>query len=168
MPDREQSIPLSNVFASQFLESLSNETEPPTASEAVNAGPWNVAPTREKEEWAVVRAQVHGQPEAVFWTRPAALLFAAILPGIGREPLYLPDLESLHGRHGMLTLWGEQGLKPIGWTRVFDQNYAEALHVVEAIVRDPLSLSYLIEAAGHSALVISGRMLAERWRRQLC
>ena len=165
-----QFTPLSNVFAPAFLESMSHEDDPVTASEAVNAGPWNVAPTHERREWAVVRAQVHDQPEAVFSTREAALLFAAVLPGIGREPLFLPDPQQslTEGRHGVLSLWGEQGYKPIGWTRAFDQSYAEALHVVEAIVRDPLSLSYLIEAAGHSALVISGRVLAERWRRRLC
>lgn len=49
---------------------------------------------------------------------------------------------------------------PAGHLRDFDEDLAAALHVVEAIVRSPVSLARLLEAAGFVALEQAGRILA--------
>jgi len=51
-----------------------------------------------------------------------------------------------------------------GHLRDFDEGLAFALHLAAAIVRSPMALAWLLEAAGHVALQQAGRILDQRVR----
>ena len=51
-----------------------------------------------------------------------------------------------------------------GHLRDFDEGLAFALHLAAAIVRSPVALAWLLEAAGHVALEQAGRILDHRVR----
>jgi hypothetical protein len=51
-----------------------------------------------------------------------------------------------------------------GHLRDFDEGLAFALHLAAAIVRSPVALAWLLEAAGHVALDQAGRILDQRVR----
>ncbi len=51
-----------------------------------------------------------------------------------------------------------------GHLRDFDEGLAFALHLAAAIVRSPVALAWLLEAAGHVALEQAGRILDRRVR----
>ncbi len=51
-----------------------------------------------------------------------------------------------------------------GHLRDFDEGLAFALHLAAAIVRSPVALAWLLEAAGHVALEQAGRILDQRVR----
>jgi len=51
-----------------------------------------------------------------------------------------------------------------GHLRDFDEGLAFALHLVAAVVRSPVALAWLLEAAGHVALEQAGRILNRRIR----
>jgi hypothetical protein len=51
---------------------------------------------------------------------------------------------------------------PAGHLRDFDEGFAAALHIVAALVRSPISLAMLLEAAGYVALEQAGRILHRR------
>jgi hypothetical protein len=53
---------------------------------------------------------------------------------------------------------------PAGHLRDFDEALAGALHVAAALVRSPVALAWLLEAAGHVALEQAGRILDRRVR----
>ncbi len=93
MRDFEQSISPSfrNAFTPEFLQRIGERDEPLTAAEADVAGPWAV------EEmpgvgWGLYRAGEGAarqfRPHAVFRDRAIALLFAAVLPGTGRDKAF--------------------------------------------------------------------------------
>jgi hypothetical protein len=51
---------------------------------------------------------------------------------------------------------------PAGHLRDFDEGFVDALHLVAVLVRSPLSLAMLLEAAGYVALEQVGRILHRR------
>ncbi len=82
MPDH----PKPNVFAPEFLEQAFEREPPPlTGPEATWAGPWKVEP--QDGSFFVVR-ESGGEPVVVTERRETALLLAAVLPVVGRDPLY--------------------------------------------------------------------------------
>ena len=91
-PKDNPSHPLSpsNAFSAVFLRRFDERDEPITSAEADMAGPWSVEPVAGRG-FGLFRAGEHParsfQPFAVFPDRFLALLAAAVLPGIGREPL---------------------------------------------------------------------------------
>src|SRR5262245_50068304 len=95
MPDHSHSNPSappspSNAFSRLFLRRLDERDEPITSAEADMAGPWSVEPLPGRG-FGLFRAGERPprgfSPHAVFADRFLALLAAAVLPGLGREPL---------------------------------------------------------------------------------
>jgi hypothetical protein len=133
-------------------------------------------------------------PYAVFRRREMALLAAAVLPATGRELLFRLDTEADAEGFPLLaslaasakgaspaarsseTLAGAlsapetgsaaAGSSPAaaGHLRDFDEGLAGALHLAAALVRSPVALAWLLEAAGHVALEQAGRILDRRVR----
>ena len=172
-----------NAFTTDFLHQLDQAGEPDGAREADVAGPWVVRRIHYQGAvgFAVLRDWENPQdgdpPCAVFRRRETALLAAAVLPALGREPLYRLATEPdgagfpLHAGSGAK----DPALVPItvavtatphpgiaGHLRDFDEDLATALQLVAALVRSPLSLASLLEAAGHVAVEQAGRILATR------
>jgi hypothetical protein len=122
-------------------------------------------------------------PFAVFRRRETALLAAAVLPATGREPLFRldtePDARGFPLRasgapcprqdrrlEGEGDVAGPPPAAPpadpanlVGHLRDFDEGLADALQVAAALVRSPVALARLLEAAGYVALEQAGRIL---------
>jgi hypothetical protein len=167
-----------NAFDSAFLEQVQAEEEPLTAAEADLSGPWKLEALPPDAGWpgafAVLRVWESldrgDLPEAVFLHRETALLCAAALPLVEREPLFhLHDEPAagapLPGGHPVSSLYGEQGVVVRGWLRRFQPELVEALHLLEGLVRAPHHLADVGCAAGGGALHHLGRILAERLAR---
>ena len=161
-----------NAFSPEFLEQLHEDPEPLTAGEADLAGPWKVEAVPEPGGgFAVLReweSQERGDvPEAVFVDEETAILCAAVLCLIEREPLFhlaeeaAPDAP-LPAGYPVTAVYGEQGPRVCGKLRRFNPAVVVALHLIEALVRRPRSLAEVILAAGAGALEQVGRYLAER------
>ena len=132
-------------------------------------------------------------PYAVFRRRELALLAAAVLPATGRELLFRLDTEPDADGFPLLaslatsarratpaarsseTLAKAHSAQETGSARVgssaaaghlrdFDEGLAGALHLAAALVRSPVALAWLLEAAGHVALEQAGRILDRRVR----
>ena len=149
----------SNAFTSEFLARLDQQDEPLTAAQADVAGPWIVVPIP-SPGWAVLRrgeslAAGH-VPRAVFLHRERALLAAAVLPGTGFDRLF--RLQHERSPEGYAV---ESGGQIIGYLRNYDPELAAAMHMAEALVRLPESLTRVLEASGAVALETAGRLLAE-------
>ncbi|HKV08811.1 MAG TPA: hypothetical protein VJ725_11775 [Thermoanaerobaculia bacterium] len=162
--EKDGSTPALNAFAEEFLEHFDQFDEPLTGPEAETVGPWRVLPVgTENGGWAVLRlgeSPDQGDwPAAVFNRRERALLAAAVLPGTGRDPLYRLHTDAEAGGFFALEALGD-GVA--GYFRLFNEELKTALHVVDALVRSPLALSYLLEAAGPAALRQAGRLLRQR------
>jgi len=138
-------------------------------------------------EWEV--PEIGDAPYAVFRRREIALLAAAVLPATGREPLFRLDTEpdadgfqllapltasanrtapagrssTTHSTPDIPTPeTGSAGAGPYpaaGHLRDFDEALAGALNLAAALVRSPVALAWLLEAAGHVALEQAGRIL---------
>ena len=162
--EKDGSTPAMNAFAEEFLEQFDQFDEPLTGPEAETAGPWRVLPVgAEDGGWAVLRQGESPDsgdwPVAIFNRRERALLAAAVLPGTGRDPLYRLHMDAEAGSfYALEALGGEIA----GYFRLFDEELRASLHVVDALVRSPLALSYLLEAAGPVALRQAGRLLRLR------
>jgi hypothetical protein len=172
-----------NAFTTDFLHRLDQAGEPDGAREADVAGPWVVRRVRYQGTFgfAVLRdwesPQDGDAPCAIFRRRETALLAAAVLPALGREPLYRlatePDAAGFPLQAGTgprdpalvpaavaVTAIPHPGIA--GHLRDFDEDLATALQLVAALVRSPLSLASLLEAAGHVAVEQAGRILTTR------
>ncbi len=171
-----------NAFTEDFLRRLDQEGEPDGAHEADVAGPWVIRPVPYLggtgfalwREWE--SADTGDVPYAVFSRRDTALLAAAVLPATGRERLCRlgsePDEEGFpvqvagtpEAGHSPVppAPAGRPSPLPAGHLRDFDEDLAAALHLVEALVRSPLALARLIEAAGYVAIEKAGRILHRR------
>src|SRR4029077_12526494 len=89
-------------------------------------------------------------------------LLAIALPITEREPLFtLDDRETPEG-FALAAVYGEQGAQPAGWLRRYEPRLAEALHLLEGVVRSPRALADLLEAAGPVAVEQGGKILARR------
>ncbi|HVT60617.1 MAG TPA: hypothetical protein VHR45_19745 [Thermoanaerobaculia bacterium] len=188
-----------NAFSEEFLRRLDLLAEPEGAHEAVFAGPWEVRSVSHQggQRFAVVRRwdspPLGDEAFAVFIHRETALLAAAVLPAVGREPFFRLRSEPESGSSSPAGL-GEGGARPnhsselgdgseaeggtvaplrfallsggeeAGQVREFDEDFAAALHVAAALVRSPEGLANLLEAAGFLALEQAGRILCRRIR----
>jgi hypothetical protein len=133
-------------------------------------------------------------PYAIFGRREHALLAAAVLPATGREPLFRlatdPDADGfpLQPPAGASRSSGPAACEapasaapsdppqagtaailrgheaPAGHLRDFDQDLECALNLAASLVRSPVSLARLLEAAGPVALEQVGRILHRRIR----
>jgi hypothetical protein len=105
-------------------------------------------------------------PEAVFVHGETAALFAVLLPLIEREALFAleeePTLDGpLPGGYPVTAMYGEQGIVVRGWLRRYRPEATAALHLLEGLVRKPLLLAAVAEAAGGGAITQLGRLLHE-------
>jgi hypothetical protein len=139
-----------------------------------------------------VEAGAGDVPYAVFGRREMALLAAAVLPATGRELLFRLDTEPDADGFPVIASVTPSGAAPAarsaetlakpsrapetseswegstpaaaGHLRDFDEGLAFALHLAAALVRSPVALAWLLEAAGHVALEQAGRILDRRVR----
>lgn len=151
-----------NAFTPEFLQRIGERDEPLTAAEADVAGPW-VVEKMPGIGWGLYRvgegAARQFRPHGVFRDHAVALLFAAVLPGTGRDKAFRlrKDAEGA----GYAVESGPDG-QVIGYLALFDETLVEAAHTVECLVRQPESLANLLEAAGGLALERSGAILDAR------
>jgi hypothetical protein len=180
MPSRTHSTSPSkptppNAFTPTYLEHLQANTEEPlTAAESDLAGPWKLEPVPGHpgavavlREWESLDAG--DVPVAVCLHRETAALLAAVLPVLGREPLFHleedPDPDPsgpLPGGFPLVAVFGEQGPAVSGWLQIYQPEIVQALHLVEGLIRQPRSLAEVNAAAGGGALAQVGRYLAAR------
>jgi hypothetical protein len=160
--ENDGSTPSPNAFAEDFLTEFDPFDEPLTGPEADVAGPWMVLPMAGRTAWGVLRLgedlDLGDWPAAVFTRRERALLAAAVLPGTGMDPRFRLRTEA--GEEGYAL--EERGGELAGSFRLFNEDLKTALHVADALVRSPLALSYLLEAAGPLALRHAGLLLRRR------
>ena len=166
MPDRHHPTPSplsspSNAFSAVFLRRLDERDEPITAAEADMAGPWAVEPVA-GQGFGVFRAGEHPSrgfpPFAVFPDRFLALLAAAVLPGVGRDPLL--QLSPEPGPDGYAVQLDDGTV--VGHLPQFEELLVDGVNVALGLVRLPVSLAFLLEAAGSVALERCGAILDER------
>ena len=160
MPDQAKP----NVFAPEFLrQAFAREPPPVTAFEARWAGPWRIEP--QGGSYFVVR-ESGGEPVAVTERRETALLLAAVLPVTGRDPLYHLEPET-EREVALKAVQGDRGLATVGRLRSIHEGLAGPLSVAEYLLRSPVALAFLLEAASFEALEQAGavlaRRMAERW-----
>ena len=163
-----------NAFTLPFLEHLQATNEPLTAAESDLAGPWKLEPVPGHpgavavlREWESLAAG--DVPFAVCLHYETAVLLAAMLPVVGREPLFhlaeAPDPDPggpLTGGYPVLAVFGEQGPAVCGWLQSYQPEIVQALHLLEGLIRRPRSLAEVNAAAGGAALAQVGRYLAAR------
>jgi hypothetical protein len=147
---------LSNAFSEAYLERLREGSETFGSGEGEAAGPWEL---RHREgEYPLFRAWEgfeHGDmPEAVFRVREAALLFFAVRPASGRDPLFrAPDPVTGQG------FAVESAGQVIGHLRFFNPDWLHAAHVAACLARSPVAMAALLEAGGPDLQEQVGRIL---------
>ena len=127
------------------------------------AGPWSVLPVPGLG-FGLFRAGESPsrgfRPVAVFPDRFLALLAAAALPGTGREPLLSlsrdPDPDGL----GYAVRLDDGTI--VGHLAQYDDALLDSMNALAGIVRLPVSLAFVLEAAGAIALERCGAILEEQ------
>lgn len=157
MPETQHNDPTrpENAFARAFLARLAGLDEPSTALEAEAAGPWRLVPRGDL--FALLRpweSLPGDRPRALFRERQAALLAAAALPAVGREPTY--RLRPQRTAEGFAL---ERSGDDAGHLTYFEEPLVQALNLLDALARSPVALARLLEAAGATALEAAGRAL---------
>ena len=159
--------PLDNAFSPAYLARLRERDDVLTAAEAELAGPWKIEPVP-GQPGAVALLRVWedlaiGDPSvAVLWHLETAELLSVLLPAVDREPLFYLEEEATAEGYPLVAVYGEQGPQVAGWLDRYEPRWAEALHLLEAIVRSPWALATLLEAAGPGAEEQVGRIRARR------
>lgn len=147
------------IFTQEALKRLRESEEPPTGGEAELAGPWRVVRLA-RRDFGVFQPGEDTEadpPFGRFTGRHVALLAGAALPGLGRAGSFRVGPEA--GENGYPLLRG--GME-VGTLSYFLAELATALDLLDAVVRSPLALALLLEAAGPTALERSGRVLGRR------
>ena len=148
-----------NAFRNEFLDLLREQDEPVLSMEGETTGPWELR--REPDGWALYRmweGAEHGDiPEAAFKYRDVGLLFMAVWPAVGRDPVF--RLAAERDRSGFEL---ESGASPVGGLRTFNDELLHAAHVAACVVRSPLGLAALFEAAGPVVQDKVGQILGRR------
>lgn len=153
------------VFCPEFLErKTAREPIPLATHEAAWSGPWAVSSSGGE---FVVHRVGNSKPVAITGYCDTALLLAAVLPAIGRGPLFWLSHERSpeDQMFGLTTTLGERGPTIVGR---FEQRHEEVLGPLSAfeyLVRSPTSMAYLIEAAPTESLAPVGRLITERLAR---
>jgi hypothetical protein len=150
--------PPANAFRSDYLGFLHRQDEAFFSAEGENAGPWMLR--AEENGHALYRqweAREHGdRPEAVFRHRDVALLFLAVWPAVGRDPVFRAGERTPEG-HEILG-----GPAVVGHLRAFSDELLQAARIAAAIIRSPLALAALVEAAGPVVQEKVGQILGRR------
>jgi hypothetical protein len=157
-----------SIFSAEFLKLLDERDGVLTATEAAYAGPWKTEPVPGRPgRVAVLRAwedlDAGDVPQGVFLHDEWAILFAALLPLVQREPLFHLGTEAGPEGYPVTAVFGEQGPQVAGWLPRFEPRLLAALHLLASVVASPAALAAMMAAAG-SALAQSGRILAAEAR----
>jgi hypothetical protein len=156
-PPRRRPAP--NAFRAGFLARLDDRDEPGSASEAESDGPWVVVECDLQGEpgFAVLRQWEHparDDPRAWFKHRELALVTAALLPALGKDPWFQVAIGA--GPHGHRL---EQRGELVGYLAIYDDRLRDALHVAECLIRSPTGLANLLLGASPLALALIGTIL---------
>ena len=148
----------SNAFRSDYLDVLHRQDEAYFSNEGESIGPWIL---RQEEGghalYRIWEGREHGdRPEAVFRHRDVALLFLAVWPAVGRDPVFRAGERSAEG-HEILG-----GPAVVGHLRSWSDELLHAAHVAGAILRSPMALAALVEAAGPVVQEKVGQILGRR------
>jgi hypothetical protein len=156
----------SNAWNPSFLRRLDDRDEPPTAHEAEVAGLVTIHPVPGRGFCLYLPEERPGLdflPIACFFERSRALLAAAVLAGTGRDPAFSLKQDSDAEGFALLSGLDRDGNPEVaGHLKLFDETWAAALHVADALVRSPGHLVLLLEAAGKVALDRTGAILDEQ------
>ena len=157
--------PIANAFTPDYLARLREQEEVLTTAEAELAGPWKIEPVPGKPgAVAILRLwedlAIGDPPVAVLWHLETARLLSVLLPMLDREPLFYLEEGAASEGYPLVAVYGEQGPQVAGWFDRYEPRWSEGLHLLEAIVRSPLALATLLEAAGPGAEEQVGRIRA--------
>lgn len=157
--DQSRTVP-STAFRSEYLDLLRRQDEPFLSSEGETTGPWVLR--RDGGGHALYRlweGPEHGDaPEAVFLHRDVGLLFLAVWPVVGREQIFRIGQRAPEGFEV------EGGQAVVGHLRIFNDELLYAAHVAASLVRSPLALAALFEAAGPVVQEKVGQLLGRGGR----
>lgn len=146
----------SNAFSREYLERLQEGNETLGSGESEAAGPWELR--HQEGVYPLFRSWEgfeHGDsPEAVFQLREAGLLFYAVRPAAGRDPLFR-SLEPATERGFAVVSNGEV----VGHLRFFNPDWLHAAHVAACLARSPLAMAALLQAGGPDFQEQVGRIL---------
>jgi hypothetical protein len=87
-------------------------------------------------------------------------LLAAVLPSVGREPLYREDHSG--EKAALMMMLGHRGFTRIGEFRELfrEERLLTALHVAHGLLVSPRSLALFLQAAPREALELAGKFAA--------
>jgi hypothetical protein len=156
--------PPANAFSPAYLAHLREQDDSLTAAEAELSGPWKIEPAPGKPGAVAILRQWEDPPAAVVWHEEIARILAVLLPVIDREPLFYIEEEAAAEGYPLIAVYGDQGPQVAGWLDRREPRWAEGLHILEAILRSPLALATLLEAAGPGAEEQVGRIRARHQR----
>ena len=142
-----------SIFSPEFLNRVARrEPSPATGPEAASAGPWRVE-RHGRRGYAVVH-EGDSRPQALVSSREVALLLAAVFPACGRGQLFwLGESEDDDEFPFTLeTVMGARGMDRVARLRYLSDELLVPLSTVEYLLRSPMALSYLLEAASGEAL----------------
>jgi hypothetical protein len=151
-----------NALSNEFLDLLREQDEPVLSTEGETMGPWELR--READDWTLYRlweSTEHGdRPEASFQHRDVGLLFLAVWPAVGRDPVFRLAVERTRGGFSV-----ESGAAEVGRLRTFNDELLYAAHVAACVVRSPTALAALFEAAGPVVQEKAGQILGRKLMR---
>jgi len=179
--DTPTSLPPSapNAFRPEFLRKLIEREDASVAGvEAERRGPWQVLELPaagggdgdggdgdadpNQERWAVLGTWENpetAEPTARFLYREHALLWAAALEVASRgSNLGVGLTRDSQGQ--VITEWNaETGTRHLGHAKVWDEDVAAAVRVLEALLRIPEALARVVDAGGAPIVELLGRRL---------
>ena len=167
-PARPPPTTPSSIFSPEFLAHLDERDEVPASFESDRSGPWKTEAMPGRPGWVgVLRAwedpALGDVPRAVFQQEEDARLCAVALPLLGRdEPDYLEETAGEQG-YPVVAIDAERGPQVCGALAQYEPELVTALHLLQRLVRSPVALAGVMEAAGPGALAQAGRILARRW-----
>jgi hypothetical protein len=148
------------VISPEYLRWLSERgDEPRTAPESDLAGPWRIL-RLPSGDFGLFRHGEHPDrcdlPAATFVSREEALLAAALLPALGRDPLYRLRHEPTPQGFAI-----ESDGDVIGHLQHFNPDLTAALHHLAYLLRTPAAFARLLEAASGLTLAHAEKILLE-------
>jgi hypothetical protein len=179
--DTPTSLPTSapNAFRPEFLRKIIEREDAAVAGvEAELRGPWQVLelppagggdgdggggdPDADAERWVVLGSWENpeeAEPTARFLYREHALLWAAALEVASRgSNLGVGLTRDSSGQ--VITEWNAgTGTRRLGHAKVWDEDVAAAVHVLDALLRIPEALARVVEAGGAPIVELLGRRL---------
>jgi hypothetical protein len=157
-----------SIFSPEFRAHLDERDEVSSSFASDRSGPWKTEPLPGRPGWAGVfrvweDPALGDVPRAVFEQEEDARLCAVALPLLGREePAWLGETVG-EGGFPLTVIDAERGPRVCGALAEYDPELAAGLHLLQGLVRSPVALAGVMEAAGPGALAQAGRILARRW-----